>query len=159
MRTRIALLGLTAMVTVAACKDGGGPAKPGLSGEYKLVNVAGQTPPYRLEGPFLDGSYIMFMSSNLRVLSRGRLSVGGTWEHRTREGALRELLADTVVFSYRRSGDIVELRFEDPVEVQYDTLDVITYFDVPALSARSMRYVRSGALAPLRAGAIYVPEQ
>ena len=145
-------------IATTSCGDHG-PDKPNEPfGEYQLQSVAGKLVPY-VSKTNLDGSYEEVVSGSLRFLSRGRFAAELLTLRKNADGTVREEIGDTVIFLYRRSVDIVDVEFQDPLGTKHDTLDVEDYFDQPALRARSNRYARAGAPAPLMAGAFYVKVQ
>ena len=153
------LVAVAVAAMLSACSDGGGPpnaSEP--SGEYLLTLVGSSPLPYRVGGPYIDFSYIDRVGGSLKVLSRARLVAASVDHHFNRDGSLREETVDSVVFEFRRVGNVVELKFENQLGVRFDTLDLITYLDRPGLRARTMRYFRPGFQDPILAGALYVKQ-
>jgi len=157
MRQRHAVLLAITIAALAACGDDGGPeTKSEPQGQYALISVGTANLPIRVN--YLDGSYDLLVAGSLRVLSRSRLLVASDNPRFNSDGSVRTINTDTVIFSYRRDGDIVELEFFDPLGVRLDTLSVTTHFESPALRALSAHYVRSGTPAPLIRNGLYVKQ-
>ena len=145
-----------ALVLLAlACGDGTPPTPSEPTGEYALQAVGIHPLPYR-KATNLDGSYEDLIVGSLKVLSRNRLLVTGVVEQRSAQGALLESISDSVIFTWRRNGELVLLTFDDPLGPRSDTLDVTTFQSYPALRARSTHYRRSGHPEPMLTGAVYV---
>lgn len=154
-RRLVRCIAAASFVATTTCADGG-PEKPTEPfGEYRLTAIGTRPLPVRWTS-YLDGSYEEIVSGSLRFLSRGRVAAEMLTLHKNANGTVREEIGDTVIFVHRRSGTLVDLEFQDPLGVRRDTLDVETYFDQPALRARGENYARTGAPAPLKAGALYV---
>jgi hypothetical protein len=104
------------MASVVACAGDAPTANDGLAGVYDLVTIDGMGLP-RLERipPSLDTLYTT--GGELRVLSRGRISMVQRSRWHLRVGGPDPEHSDTVIVTYRYSGS--ELLLYYPVEVLY----------------------------------------
>jgi hypothetical protein len=157
VRDRLFALAASALaITFAACGDSAAaPKTTEPSGTYALTLIGDKTLPFYL-GRTPDSSYTELDHGAMRVLSRGRLLVVATTYHYHPDSSFNRATEDSVIFSYRRTGDLVVLTFDDPLGARSDTLDMVTYFEQVGLRARSANYFRFGWPAPLKAGALYV---
>lgn len=139
-----------------ACSDGSSPKPSEPSGRYELRLVGDEGLPFRVNA-YLDGSYDEIDQGSLRVLSRGRFVVAATTVRRNADGSYRLEFADSLTFQYTRSGERVIVKFDDPLGVQTDTLDMVDLGDNSSgLHVRSVNYKRTGLPAPLLYDALYV---
>ena len=142
-RVTTALVAAAIAMPLASCSDGSGPKPPQEpTGRYELIMVGTKGLPFVWDS-FMDGSYQELLSGSIRVLSRGRLEAEVFLHHYDNAGRLFEAIADTLVFEYRRSGEIVVLEFNDVLGTRTDTIEIDIYAEQPALRVLSINYFRA----------------
>ena len=120
------MLAIVLGLFVAGCGGEGPTASGGLAGTFDLVTIDGVPPP-KLELINMALDTLFFTGAEMRVLSRGRLSMvrRHRW-HSSASGPLPED-PDTAIVSYRLSGTALFLDY--PVTVPYgpytDTAEVV----------------------------------
>jgi hypothetical protein len=126
------------LLAAISCSGDGPTGNGGLSGTFDLVTVDGVPPP-KVESINMSLDTLFFTGAEMRVLSRGRISMvrRHRW-HSSARGPLPED-PDTAIVSYRLSG--TELLLQYPVTVPYgpytDTAEVL---DDGAITVRTKVY-------------------
>jgi hypothetical protein len=122
------------MAAVAACSGGGPTANGGLSGVYDLATIDGAGLP-RLERITASLDTLYTTGGELRVLSRGRISMVQRSRWHLRVGGPYPEHPDTVIVIYRHSGS--ELLLDYSVAVLYGPYTDTAVIDGDEITVRT----------------------